>query len=940
MLNMKMKKMAALLSAIILGVNVALPIPVALASEVDSVLSEQLIENTEDLSYKSIQYDGTIQTISLAENLELQLLKWKDELKEVIVATVISKDAEGTLLIKEIELEIQDKEVIEYKIDGDQTIRIAIEEAVNFETKTNTPEFTVEEFVSVEQNENDTSKEQAVVLDDHGIILKREERYQFIKIVENERAIISEEEYISINNIEEKTEEIIEEVEDEIEEPKEDQEIDVENEEAEPEKIETPVTEEDKVDTDAQEETTMNSSMAILESARAIPNAPNVVYSTHIEKYGWSLDSENGEYSGTQGEAKRLESIKIQIDGIKDLGIAYSTHIEKKGWTNFVADGQMSGTVGEAKRLEAIKVQLTGTQAKNYDVYYRVHAQSYGWLGWTKNGEPSGTEGYAKRLEAIQIMIVDKGSSAPGSTTNSFVKGDAVKPNTPAKDLELSYSSFVNGLGWQKPVTNGAFTGTEGVKKSLEAIRIGIENVSGLNVRYSSHMQGYGWMDWVNGAGISGLPGQNKRLEAVKIELTGVNAKKYDIYYRVHVEKFGWLGWAKNGQSAGSEGYGYRAEALEVKIVSKNSSFDRGGVAFKMKDSASVIYSTHIEKVGWSADSKDGKMSGTQERSLRMEALKVSLKTNQYSGGVTYKTHVEKNGWMNEVSNGAVSGNTGQAKRVEAVQLNLTGEMAQHYDIYYRSYAQTYGWLGWAKNGMSSGTEGMGKRLEGLEIKLVEKGLPAPAVISTKAFKKAEPAPKKKVIFLDPGHGGADSGTSHGGYDEKDINLQLSFIVKSDLEKAGYKVIMSRTSDVFIDHKTGRSEMANKSGADIFISLHQNSMPFNSNVNGIETFYYEYDPNWQPEINGAMHNDPTRVKESGNLAHSVQNSLISATGAYDRKVQRETFAVLRETAIPAILVEFGFMSNPTELNKLKTDSYQRLLSKALTNGVNTYFKNK
>ncbi|UJF15236.1 N-acetylmuramoyl-L-alanine amidase [Jeotgalibaca sp. MA1X17-3] len=937
---MKMKKMAALLSAVMLGVNVALPIPVALASEVDTVLSEQLIENTEDLSYESIQYDGTVQTISLAENLELQLLNWKDELKEVIVATVTSKNAEGTLSTKEIELKIQDKEVVEYKIDGDQTIHLAIEEAVTFETKTNTPEFTVEEFVSIEQNENDTSKEQAVILDDQGIILKREERYQFIKIVENERAIITEEEYISINNTEEETEEIIEEVEDEIEEPNEDQEIDVEKEEADPEKTETSVIEEDKVDTEVQEETTINSSMAILESARAIPNAPNVVYSTHIEKYGWSLDAENGEYSGTQGEAKRLESIKIQIKGIKNLGIAYSTHIEKKGWTNFVADGQMSGTVGEAKRLEAVKVQLTGTQAKNYDVYYRVHAQSYGWLGWTKNGEPSGTEGHAKRLEAIEIMIVEKGSNAPGSTTNSFVKGDAAKPSTPAKDLELSYSSFVNGLGWQKPVTNGAFTGTEGVKKSLEAIRIGIENVSGLNVRYSSHMQGYGWMDWVNGAGISGLPSQNKRLEAVKIELTGVNAKKYDIYYRVHVEKFGWLGWAKNGQSAGSEGYGYHAEALEVKVVAKNSSFNRGGAAFKMKDSASIIYSTHIEKVGWSADSKDGKMSGTQERSLRMEALKVSLKTNQYSGGVTYKTHVEKNGWMNEVSNGAISGTTGQAKRVEAIQLNLTGEMAQHYDIYYRSYAQTYGWLGWAKNGMSSGTEGMGKRLEGLEIKLVEKGLPAPAVIATKAFKKAEPAPKKKVIFLDPGHGGADGGTSHGGYDEKDINLQLSFIVKTDLEKAGYTVIMSRTSDIFIDHKVGRSEMANKSGADIFISLHQNSMPFNSNVNGIETFYYEYDPNWQPEINGAMHNDPTRVKESGNLAHSVQNSLISATGAYNRKVQRETFAVLRETAIPAILVEFGFMSNPTELNKLKTDSYQRLLSKALTNGVNTYFKNK
>ena len=73
----------------------------------------------------------------------------------------------------------------------------------------------------------------------------------------------------------------------------------------------------------------------------------------------------------------------------------------------------MNGTEGEAKRLEAIKIQLTGADKEKYDVYYRVHAQTYGWLGWSKNGAPAGTAGMAKRLEGIQIVLVPKNGAAP-----------------------------------------------------------------------------------------------------------------------------------------------------------------------------------------------------------------------------------------------------------------------------------------------------------------------------------------------------------------------------------------------------------------------------------------------------------------------------------------------------------------------------------------------
>ena len=106
-----------------------------------------------------------------------------------------------------------------------------------------------------------------------------------------------------------------------------------------------------------------------------------------------------------------------------DGDIEYQTHVQTYGWERvWKKDGDTSGTSGEAKRLEAIRIRLTDEMAEKYDVYYRVHAQTFGWLGWAKNGKEAGTAGYGKRLEGIQIMLVKKGEAAPGSTDNAFVE--------------------------------------------------------------------------------------------------------------------------------------------------------------------------------------------------------------------------------------------------------------------------------------------------------------------------------------------------------------------------------------------------------------------------------------------------------------------------------------------------------------------------------------
>lgn len=197
---------------------------------------------------------------------------------------------------------------------------------------------------------------------------------------------------------------------------------------------------------------------------------------------------------------------------------------------------------------------------------------------------------------------------------------------------------------------------------------------------------------------------------------------------------------------------------------------------------------------------------------------------------------------------------------------------------------------------------------------------------------------RSKTIFIDPGHGGTDPGAVYGGVQEKHLALSVANLLKAKLQANGYTVIMSRTGDQSVDFTKERSRMANKTNADIFVSIHFNaSGAGKTTANGIETYWYQYYPAYQPSINQAMHNDPTRLAESETLAKSVQQNLVSSTGATNRGVKRATFAVLRETAIPSVLVELGYMDNPSDLAKISTAAYQEKLATGLANGILSWY---
>ena len=312
-----------------------------------------------------------------------------------------------------------------------------------------------------------------------------------------------------------------------------------------------------------------------------------VSYSTHIQSYGWNKSAaKNGAVAGTTGKAKRLEAIKISVEGNEDLGIQYTTHCQGYGWLNWSSNGEISGITGEAKRLEAIKIQLTGADRDKYDVYYRVHAQGYGWMNWAKNGEAAGTAGLAKRLEAIQVVVVKKGESVPDKfegVTASEKKAYMASAAATAATVEgsdrahVQYRSHLQTYGWQNWKNDGDISGTTGKAKRLESLKLELKNKDYTGgICYNAHVQTIGWQadpnksaTWKKDGEFCGTTGNAKRLEAIQIELYGEMAEHYDIYYRVHSQTYGWMKWAKNGEMTGTTGQHKRIEGIQVVLVKK-----------------------------------------------------------------------------------------------------------------------------------------------------------------------------------------------------------------------------------------------------------------------------------------------------------------------------------------------------------------------------------
>lgn len=198
-----------------------------------------------------------------------------------------------------------------------------------------------------------------------------------------------------------------------------------------------------------------------------------------------------------------------------------------------------------------------------------------------------------------------------------------------------------------------------------------------------------------------------------------------------------------------------------------------------------------------------------------------------------------------------------------------------------------------------------------------------------------------KTIFLDPGHGGRDSGAYYYNIAEKDLNMQVYRKLRKKLEELGYKVLTSRDSDIDVDFVTERSRMVNKTNSDIFISIHFNATgSAYSKSSGIQTYSYSDEPDYPSKINPYWHKHPDRMSESKRLAANIHSSLLAETGAKDAGLLERSFAVLRETAKPAVLLELGYIDNFAENQQIRDSHYQDKLVAGIVKGIQKYYAGK
>jgi len=200
-----------------------------------------------------------------------------------------------------------------------------------------------------------------------------------------------------------------------------------------------------------------------------------------------------------------------------------------------------------------------------------------------------------------------------------------------------------------------------------------------------------------------------------------------------------------------------------------------------------------------------------------------------------------------------------------------------------------------------------------------------------------------KLIVIDAGHGGKDSGTGNRQLKllEKTFTLDVGRRLKKDLEQRGYRVVLTRANDAFVP-LTLRPEMANHAGADLFISLHFNSLPDDAGVSGIET--YAFTPAGLRSTAVAERSRDDRLAYPGNrsdhwnfvLGAALHRRLLGELKGVDRGLKRARFVVLKTIQCPSVLVELGFLSNKVEARKISTPVYRERIAEAMADGIGDY----
>ena len=215
-----------------------------------------------------------------------------------------------------------------------------------------------------------------------------------------------------------------------------------------------------------------------------------------------------------------------------------------------------------------------------------------------------------------------------------------------------------------------------------------------------------------------------------------------------------------------------------------------------------------------------------------------------------------------------------------------------------------------------------------------------------------------RTIIIDPGHGGKDPGTMHNGVVEKDVNLDIAKRLKTILDKLGYKVLLTRTTNKGIS-LSERVQFSRRNKGDLFVSIHVNAAE-NTSISGLETYILDFARTSSASRLATVENADSgrlgdmdkilteiltgaRTNESRRLAENIQKSILSylkKNGATTRDggVKGAPFFVLVGSSMPSVLVEVGYCSNKKEASRLKTTKHRQRLAQGLANGIHAYAK--
>ena len=513
--------------------------------------------------------------------------------------------------------------------------------------------------------------------------------------------------------------------------------------------------------------------------------AVSLSYSAHVSNIGWMGAVAGGETAGTTGRGLPLEALRLVLSDAstgEPLGadaISVEAHVSNVGWQAAVGNGGTAGTTGQSRAVEALRVRLSADLSARYTVWYRVHSAEFGWLGWACDGADAGSAGYGRAVQAVQVAVLPKGDPAPGDTSTPFVDRSSEPPS-------VSYRAHVAGIGWQGAVSDGAVAGTTGQGRALEALSGSVSwyghGSSSLEVR--AHVSNVGWQGWTSGA--AGTTGRSLAVEALQFRLSGGAASSYDVWYRVHCSDYGWLGWAKDGASAGTVGLAKAVQAVQVVLVPK------GGAA---PGPAGGAFRGAGERLSGSALSVSGSPAGSSfsggvltlgsERGPVLGSVAATVDNLESDGSVCYRGLLLGSGWQGETSSdGAQLGASGGGLQLKAVRFELSGGLAERYDVWYRSCDSARGWLGWASAGEPSGVESGASGLTAVQVALVAKGSGAPGPAEGAYVSGAASGPSLVLQghvaergWLPAVGGGEDVGTTGRG-----LALQA---VRASLEGAG-----------------------------------------------------------------------------------------------------------------------------------------------------------